>query len=452
MKERLRGFRAVYSFTFKQLSGTKSFKIVTVLIALLLAGGLIAGSVVGAGLGKEHGSGKGDKAEVTEISPIDNVLVMDESGLGPIDFSVYLKENKVLKNIKFTDFNGTDLSQAVKDTNVTQKTVILQIIKQGSDYQLKGALPENTLLSEKDVKTLVSALSQAFQLAKLNKAGLTAEQISAAMQPVDYSYSNIGDKSNNIATVIVKMVAPMVFSFMLYMMLILYGQSVSKSVSGEKTSKLVETLLVSVRPDALIAGKVVAVAVQGVMQFMIWIAALFIGLYGGDMVARLVYPGYSNPVIAVLNSMKDNIGQSALSPAAVILAVAFFFVGFLFYSVLAALAGSMVSKPEDAAATQSILQLPIIVSWLLCYFVPLNGNDTFIPVARYIPFTAPFCVPVDTLTGAVNLWESTLMLMVMVIFTLLFVALSSRIFKGLILYNGQKVSLKTIQGILKGKQ
>lgn len=452
MKERLRGFRAVYSFTFKQLSGTKSFKIITVLIALLIAGGLIVGSVVGAGLGKDHGNGTSVNGEATEVSPVDNVLVMDESGLSPIDFSAYLKGNKVFENIQFKDFKGTDFSEAIKDSSVTQKTVILQIVKQGTDYQLKGALPENSLLSEKDVKKLVSALSQAFQLVKLNKAGLTPDQITAAMQPVDYTYSNIGDKSTNVATVIVKMVAPMLFSFMLYMMLILYGQSVSKSVSGEKTSKLVETLLVSVRPDALIAGKVVAVAVQGVMQFIIWIAALFIGLYGGDMVAKIVHPGYTNPVIAVLNAVKNNIGESALSPAAVLLAVAFFFVGFLFYSVLAALAGSMVSKPEDAASTQSILQLPIIISWLLCYFVPLNGNETFIPVARYIPFTAPFCVPVDTLTGAVNLWESTLMLMVMIVFTLLFVALSSRIFKGLILYNGQKVNLKTIQGILKGKQ
>lgn len=452
MKERLRGFRAVYGFTFKQLAGSKSFKITTVLVALLLAGGLILVSVFGAGSDK---SGNGNKGEnnggIAALSPVDNVLVMDESGLGPIDFAQLLEGNKAFGHIKFQQFSGTDLAEAAKAADASDKTVILQITKAASNYELNAALPEGSALKEKDTKALLSTLSDTFRLVKLNKAGLSKEQLSTALQPVTYTYSDIG-KDNGVAYVIVKMIAPMVFSLILYFMLIFYGQAVSKSVSGEKTSKLIETLLASVRPDALIAGKVMAVAVQGVIQFTIWIGALFAGLYGGNAIAKLVYPDYSNPVIPVIDTIRDSIGQSALSLPAVILAIIFLFVGFLFYSVLAALAGSMVSKPEDAASTQSLLQLPIVISWLLCYFVPISGNESFIPVARYIPFTAPFCVPVDTLTGVISLWESGLMLGVMIIFTILFVMLSARIFKGLILYNGQKVNLKTIQGILKGRQ
>ncbi|SHO47398.1 ABC transporter permease [Anaerocolumna xylanovorans] len=452
MKERLRGFRAVYDFTFKQSASTKSFKIITTLVALLLAGGLILVNIFGAGSNKPDTDIKGEgDAQVTEISRVDNVLVIDESGLSPLDFTQFLKENKYFEHTKFETFSGTDMKEAIKDESVSNRTVILKITKENSEYVLTGALTEGSLLKGKDTKALLGALSAAFEQIKLSKAGLTADQLNAAVQTVNYTYSDIGD-DNRIATLIVKMIAPMIFSFMLYFMLLFYGQTVSKSVSGEKTSKLVETLLVSVRPDALIAGKVMAVAVQGLIQFVIWIGALFAGLYGGNAIAKMLHPDYTNPVISLIDTIKNSIGQSALSLPAVILAIVFFFVGFLFYSVLAALAGSMVSKPEDAAATQSILQLPIVISWLICYFVPLSGNDSFMPIARYIPFTAPFCVPVDTLTGVVSLWESGLMLLVMLIFTIALVVLSARIFKGLILYNGQKINLKTIQGILKGVQ
>lgn len=450
MKERLRGFRAVYDFTFKQTAGTKSFKLTTILVALLLAGGLILINIFSAGSNKpDTGSNGGDNAVVTEISPVNNVLVIDESGISPLDFTPFLKENTVFKDIKFENFNGTDIKDAIKDKNVSDRTVILKITKEDSGYVLTGALPEGSLLKKADTTKLLNALSDAFRQIKLSKAGLSADQLNAAVQMVNYTYSDIG-KDNGTATIIVKMIAPMIFSFMLYFMLFFYGQTVSKSVSGEKTSKLVETLLVSARPDALIAGKVMAVAVQGVLQFAIWIGALFAGLYGGNAIARMIHPDYTNPVISLIDTIKNNIGQSALSLPAVILAIVFFFVGFLFYSVLAALAGSMVSKPEDAATTQSVLQLPMMISWLICYLVPITGNDSFMPIARYIPFTAPFCVPVDTITGVVSLWESGLMLLVMLIFTVIVVVLSARIFKGLILYNGQKVSLKTIGGILKG--
>lgn len=455
MKERLRGFKAVYSFTFKQTAGTKSFQITTALIAILLAGALILINIFGAGAGKKEtgentGTGTGDDNTENAFS-VEKVLIMDESGLGDIGFSADFLGNEDYVNIQFEKFSGSDVKEALSSPSFTDGTLLLQITKEEKAYVLKALLPEGSLVKEKDANKLLAAYSNAFQLIKYNIAGLTEEQLAMAVKSVTFSYSDIGE-DNSIASIIVKMIAPMLFSFLLYFMLILYGQTVSKSVSGEKTSKLVETLLVSVRPDALIAGKVMAVAVQGVMQFAIWIAALFIGLYGGNALAGYIYPGYTNPVVSVIDMIKETVGQSALSLPAVMISLVFFFLGFLFYSVLAALAGSMVSKPEDAASTQALLQMPIVISWLLCYIVPLSGNTEFLTYARYIPFTAPFCVPVDVLTGVVSLPEGLLMLAVMLLFTLAFIAVSARIFKGLILYNGQKVSLKTIQGVLKGKQ
>ena len=133
------------------------------------------------------------------------------------------------------------------------------------------------------------------------------------------------------------------------------------------------------------------------------------------------------------------------------LALVTFCGGFLFYCVLSGMAGSMVSRPEEAASVQSIFTLPIVISWIVCYFGTLMEKESLLVVARNIPFTIPFCVPVDLLTGAIGIGQGILSTVILVAFSALVIMLSGRIYKGLVLYNGEKVSLKNVVGILKNK-
>jgi ABC-type Na+ efflux pump permease subunit len=109
----------------------------------------------------------------------------------------------------------------------------------------------------------------------------------------------------------------------------------------------------------------------------------------------------------------------------------------------------MVSKPEDVASTQGLFQLPVIISWLLCYFAPIAGNYKILAVARYIPFTAPFCVPSDLITGAIGLGEGLISLLALTLFTLITIILSAKLYKGLVLYSGQKADIKLLGNIMK---
>jgi ABC-type Na+ efflux pump permease subunit len=232
-------------------------------------------------------------------------------------------------------------------------------------------------------------------------------------------------------------------------MLLLYGQNISKSVSTEKTSKLMEMLLTSVHPYALITGKVLAITSMALGQFVLWIIAAFAGLYGGNAVAHGIYPDYQNSAITIINFLKNNIGETALSLSAIVLAIIFFCMSFLFYSVIAAVAGCMVSKPEDVASTQAVFQFPVIISWLVSYFTPLAGKVGMQKVLRYIPFTSPFSVPVDMITGNIGLIEGIISLILLLVFSLFLIMLAGRIYKGLVLYNGQKLSFKVIRNIIK---
>ena len=102
------------------------------------------------------------------------------------------------------------------------------------------------------------------------------------------------------------MVAPMFFGLLLLLMLILYGETISKSVSTEKTSRLVETLLTSVHPYAMITGKVLAITTMALLQFVSWILSGVTGLFVGNVIAQAVYPNYQNPFV-IIDMLKDNL-------------------------------------------------------------------------------------------------------------------------------------------------
>ena len=115
------------------------------------------------------------------------------------------------------------------------------------------------------------------------------------------------------------------------------------------------------------------------------------------------------------------------------------------------MAGSMVTRPEEAANTTSIFLMPIMISWLVTYFGALLEKESLLNVARNIPFTIPFCVPVDLLTGTIGIVQGVISMVILLAFSMLVIMLSGRIYKGLVLYTGQKVTLKNVIGILKNK-
>jgi ABC-2 type transport system permease protein len=445
MKNNFKGWTTVFGFTYKQATSGVGFKLITTLIALVIIGASILFNIIAA---------KPDKADKIVPSPINKVYVLDNSGLEEANYKDTISQYSMeqFQHIEFVMASDQTREDLIKTAaSDSKQTVAVIITPNDTGYQIEVAVPSESDVTKKQAEDLLIPITSAFESNKLMQVGLSVEQLTTALKPVVTSYSDIGENSNEIAFVI-KMIAPMIFGLMMYFMLLFFGQTVTKSVSTEKTSKLMETLLTSIHPYALISGKVLAVTSMAIVQFVIWIVSAFVGLFVGNAIAHQMYPGYENSVVTAINFVKDNIGETALTLPAVILALLFFCVGFLFYSVIAGLAGCMVSKPEDAASTQGIFQLPVVISWLICYLAPVMGNETVLTVVRYIPFTAPFTVPADLLTGTVGLIEGVIMLVILSIFTTLVIMLSGKLYKGLILYTGQKINFKMLGKILKATE
>jgi ABC-type Na+ efflux pump permease subunit len=336
MKHNFRGWKTVYGITFRQSANGAGFKVVTTLITLVILGIFVVVNIFAA---------KPDKADKSKVSPVKSVYVLDNSGLKPTDYksvNPVLSEEKY-KDVKFIAVTGQSREEVINKAKEASPGAIAVIITmEDNHYLIEAVVPDGAAVSKGEAQALLKQVTSGFETGKLIQSGLSAEQLTTVLKPVSTTYLNIGENANEIVEAI-KIAAPMLFGFMLYMMLILYGQTVTKSVSIEKTSKLMETLLTSVHPYALITGKVLAVTTMALLQFVTWIAACFVGLYGGNAIAHAIYPQYQNTAVTAINFLRDNIGKSAMSPSAVIMATIFFLIGFLFYCTLAGLAGSMVT-------------------------------------------------------------------------------------------------------------
>ena len=281
MKDNFRGWNTVFSFTIRQATKGLGFKVVTTLVSLLLIGSIVLVNLLVA---------KPDDKKETKASPIEKVLVLDLSGLEPADYKTLNPEfsGDTFKEVNFVTSDGMDRKEIIRAAAADSTTTIAVIITSGeAGYELEAVVPNGSEISKKQAKALLGPMTAAYEYHKAKQAGITDAQIATVFSPIVTSYADIGENTNELVYAI-KIIAPMLFGFMLYMMLLLYGQTVSKSVSTEKTSRLMETLLTSIHPYALIAGKVLAVTSMALLQFVGWIIAAVVGLYGGNAIAHAI--------------------------------------------------------------------------------------------------------------------------------------------------------------------
>lgn len=449
---KFRGWKSVFSFNYKQSAGSKAYITVTALVAVLIMAAAIVLSIIAAKPEKDEAS------DDTAFCMVETAYVLDLADVGVMEPEVQKSEAWVsalsneyfgkLSLIPVTDMTKEELqTMAAREESGLAIGVVIE--QEENTIQVTAVVPSTSEeLSLSDGKEVADLVAVAVEQARMLKSGLSELALSQINKQVVIAVAEVGEEAN-VVVYLVQYLAPAVFGLVLYFLLLLYGQNINNSVSVEKTSKLVETLLTSLHPYALLMGKVFAIVATALQQFFLWVVALLAGIVAGGKVVEVLYPGTTSGLKTVIEFMRANIGESAFSPGAVVLSLITFCFGFLFYCVLSGMAGSMVTRPEEAASTQSIFTLPIVISWIVCYFGTLMEKEGLLVVVRNIPFTIPFCVPVDLLTGAIGIGQGLVSMVILLLFSILVIMLSGKIYKGLVLYTGEKITAKTILGILK---
>lgn len=268
-------------------------------------------------------------------------------------------------------------------------------------------------------------------------------------EPTEISEEDEGDSGT--AQEIIGFVIPYVTLMVMYFMVLIYSQGVANAAIVEKTSKLMDLFLVSIRPAAVMLGKTLAIALAGILQLVMWLGGALGGFAIGVALVKEYYPESAAGIMAVLDSL-GGLGQ-IFSPMTVIAAVCMIIVGFLMYCSLSAVGGALASRPEELSTTNTLFSMTLVISFLLCMFSGTSGG--VISTARwmnFVPFTAILVVPGRLLTGAIAPVEAAISVGLTALFAFGLILLAGKTYTMTAFYRGEPMKpIKFITGIIRNK-
>jgi len=292
---------------------------------------------------------------------------------------------------------------------------------------------------------------------KLKEEGLTRDIIDRTRSNVNLNTIILGESgSEKTGSTEVSMGISMFGGFLIYIFIFLYGAMVMRGVMEEKTSRIVEIIISSVKPTQLMMGKIIGIALVGFTQFALWVSLTFV--ISSVATTLLVNPADINPADMangsemLIQEVEMNQGGFAsvfeqlesINITFLLVMFLFYFIGgYLMYGSLFAAVGSAVDSETDSQQFMLPITLPLIFSFIALQTILENPDSSLAFWCSIIPFTSPI-VMMGRLPFDPPLWEIGLS-MVLLIFGFIFTSwLAGRIYRVGILMYGQKVNYKIL--------
>jgi len=266
---------------------------------------------------------------------------------------------------------------------------------------------------------------------------------------------------NEIAAILANTALPIISALILFMFIVMYGQFAAQSIATEKTSRVMETLLTSVRPMAIILGKVLGMGLASLTQFVALIAS-------GVVISAAVAPfGTLGQVFGSVEIPVDNaemqMVQAAFEDAfagfnamSIVWILVVFILGFIFYSLIAGLFGATISRIEDLQAALQPMSLIGVTGFMLAYIAPvfnIEGGEINIVqrVSYYLPISSPFALPAAIISGEMNTGGILISIAVLAVFCVLMLMFVSRVYEAIVMHTGNRIKLGTLFKMAKKK-
>jgi ABC-2 type transport system permease protein len=225
---------------------------------------------------------------------------------------------------------------------------------------------------------------------------------------------------------------PFIVTIAVMLPLFTSGGYLLASVTQEKSSRIMEILLVSLRPWHMLAGKLLGLGALTLIQYLIWGTIAFIGLQvTGQGVAGLL-------------------GGISLSGVELALVIPFALGGFLLYASIMAGIGALAPDMEGSRTWVFVISLPMMIPIYLWTAIVNAPNGAFAVALSMIPFSAPVAMLMRMTTAAVPLWQLITSLVLLVLTGVVMVWLMARLFRVQTLLSGESISLKRLVSAIRG--
>ena len=404
----MRDILIVTKFSIKDMLRKKSFIVSTIIILLLIIGGLQVPRLLNKG-----------KSSNPKILIVDNENLFDnqlaELNNLKLDYE-FVIENKDLKEIK-KDINKDKIKSSI-------------IVNKSEDGIKLDYIVKNKLYVERIPDDLFTSLTSLYTNIQIGKLGLSDEQIKSISPTFDFEIIQ-SEKETTEGNVFLGMIISMLLYFGVYF----FAYQISSSITTEKTSKIMETLVTSTSPRSIVLGKTIGLGLIGIIQVI---------LIGGTAYITAI----NSFDASTINQFLD---MSKITPVLGLVILIYFILGYLVYSLLYALTGSTVSKPEDVQAANTPLAILSLVGFYLAYFSMMNPASSINKYAAIIPISSPFCMPCRVMMGLSSVKEVLISLVVLIITILIVAKVAIKVYSSAILNYGTKLSFKDIFKMFKSK-
>lgn len=240
---------------------------------------------------------------------------------------------------------------------------------------------------------------------------------------------------------------------LIYITLLIYGAAVMRGVMEEKTNRIAEVIISSVRPFQLMTGKIIGIAAVGLTQLMIWLLLIVIlsGVMGYFLSPETLQ--HAQSLEGAMAAGRQSTAMQVMSARDTFLSanwalilpsfLFYFLAGYLFYASLFAAVGSVVNEdPQEAQALMLPITMPIILSFIIMTAAINNPGSQLAVWASIIPFSSPIVMMARLPSGNVPAWELILSMSLLVAGFIFTTWLAGRIYRTGILLYGKKVTLK----------
>lgn len=414
----MRDLFIVAKFTIKDMVKRKSFIISNLIILGIIVLLFNVPNLLNLITGDNQTSGTENKT---------NILIIDTENIfeGTLE---QINNMELGYNVQVSnkEISFEEIKQKIENNEIEDAVVITKVNGQiNLEY-----IVESLAMVQQMPEQLVNAITTVYSNLQISKLGLTTEQIQSLTPNFNFEMKQTSEEE-----VQGNQFAMMLMSLVLFYAIYFCAYQVSSSITTEKTSKIIETLVTSTTPRIIVLGKTIGIGIVGLIQIAAIIATALI----------------SNSLFLEDGMLDGIIDFSNITPYLGVITLLYFILGYAVYALLYALTGSTVSKPEDVQSANGPIAIVAVIGFYLAYFTMMNPTSDLNQLAAMLPISSPFCMPFRVMMGIASIQDVLISLGILVVTIVVVAHISIKIYSQAILNSGSRTSLKEMLNMYKNK-
>ena len=399
----------VTKFTMKDMLQRKSFIITTIIFLIMIVIGFNIPNFMKM-LNKD--------SDVNKIEIIDSGNVFE----GTLES---LKKLDTGYEIQILNEDYEKIKEKIENEEIDSAIIVE---KQDENIKIRYIVKSATMMSGVP-ENIISTLNTLYTNIQINKLGLTEEQLKSITPNFEFALEQTDEEASG------NVYAMMLLSLVLFYAIYFCAYQVSSSITTEKTSKIIETLVTSTSPKTIVLGKTLGIGIVGLLQMIL--------LVGTALISAKIFlePGILDSIIDV----------SKITPYLGIITIIYFIFGYFEYALLYALTGSTVSKPEDIQSANGPVAILAVIGFYLSYFTMMNPASELNVFASMFPISSPFCMPFRIMMGLAKPTDVIISIVILLITGIIIAKIAIKIYSNAILNYGTKMSFNDIVKMYKEK-